>query len=150
MGWAFHAQKLTCRGKKLIIKLSREHVSQLIEEASRRHPIEACGGIFGIVKEDVAHVIKIVPLKNILESEVMFQIDPEEFLRVLLDLERDGLQHLGFFHSHHGATKPSAIDLKYMALWPGSMWIIVSSLNHDIAAYQIINGRLHEVHISIE
>ncbi|MEM1543126.1 MAG: M67 family metallopeptidase [Candidatus Bathyarchaeia archaeon] len=134
----------------MIVKLSREQANQMIEEALKRHPIEACGGIFGRMEGEIARVERVVPLRNILESEIMFQIDPEEFLRVLLDLEGEGLTHLGFFHSHPGNARPSMLDLKYMRLWPESIWIIVSSVNYEFAAYQITDGNLREVYISIE
>lgn len=133
-----------------MVRLSREQANYMIEEALKRHPIEACGVIFGRVEGDIARVERVVPLRNMLESETMFQIDPEEFLRVLLDLESRGLNHLGFFHSHPGDVKPSTLDLKYMRLWPESIWMIVSSANYEVAAYQIINGNLHEVYVSIE
>jgi proteasome lid subunit RPN8/RPN11 len=64
--------------------------------------------------------------------------------------ESEGLQHLGFFHSHQLNAKPSAMDLKYMRLWPEKIWLIISALNSKIAAYRVIDDKLHEVYITIE
>ncbi|MBS7607497.1 M67 family metallopeptidase [Candidatus Bathyarchaeota archaeon] len=134
----------------MIVRLSRNYINLLLEEARRKYPIEACGVLFGSISGDEIRVKEIVPLRNVLKSEAMFQIDPEEFLRVLVEYEGKGLQHIGFFHSHPRYASPSIIDLKYMGLWPESIWIIVSHLESRITAYRIINGRIEEVSISIE
>lgn len=135
----------------MIIKISRSQVNALLEEARRSYPIEICGALFGLISEDEAHVEEIIPLKNVLRSEVMFQINPEEFLKVLLEHERRGLRHIGFFHSHLGCVSPSSIDLKYMSLWPESIWIIVSCHpKPKIAAYRVINDRFEEVNVNVE
>lgn len=136
---------------KMIIKMSRSQVDALLEEARRGYPIEVCGALFGLISGDEAYIEEVVPLKNVLKSEVMFQISPEEFLRVLLEHERKGLRHIGFFHSHTGCINPSSIDLKYMSLWPESIWVIVSHHPEPrVAAYRAINGRLEEVNVHIE
>lgn len=134
----------------MILKLSKDQINLLIKEAKRRYPIEICGAFFGIInKKKEVHVKKIILLKNLLNSKTKFQIDPIEFLKFLLEAEKEGLQHVGFFHSHPIGTKPSTIDLKYMKLWPETIWLIISPLNCKISAYQIIDGFLSTIHIKI-
>ncbi|MEM3745755.1 MAG: peptidase, partial [Candidatus Bathyarchaeia archaeon] len=65
----------------MIVKLDRRNFEYFLREAEGKHPIEACGVIFGSINGEKAHIEKIVPLRNMLESETMFQIDPEEFLK---------------------------------------------------------------------
>mgnify|MGYP000384756374 CR=1 FL=1 len=134
----------------MIIKLKRSHIDILLKEAKERYPIEACGALFGLIKDEEACVEKVVPLKNMLNSEVMFQINPEEFLKALMKHERMGLRHIGFFHSHPRSPNPSPIDLRYMELWPESIWIVISCMDSTVAAYRISDGRLEEVKIIIE
>lgn len=134
----------------MFIRLSSDQIALLIEEVKKRYPIEVCGVLFGVIKSEEIHVKKIVPLRNVIESESMFQIDPEDFLRILIASEAEGLQHVGFFHSHPGNVRPSAMDLKYMKLWPESIWLIISSLNYEITAYRIVNEHLCEVLFEIE
>ncbi len=134
----------------MIIKLNGDQIDLLVKEAQRKHPIEICGALFGDINDKKeARVKRMVLLKNLLNSETRFQINPTEFLEALLNAEREGLQHIGFFHSHPTDIKPSAIDLKYMKLWPEIVWLIISPSNRKIAAYQIINGRLCEVYIKM-
>lgn len=133
----------------LIVKMSLDQVNLLIEEARRKFPIEICGALFGIVDGKEVLVKKISFLRNVLASRELFEIDPEEFLAELIESERKGLQHIGFFHSHPSVAEPSEIDLKFMRLWPGSIWLIISSLNRNISAYRIINGKLRPVYIKV-
>lgn len=141
---------MTEKRKMLIVKLSYSQVNLLVNEVRRRYPIEVCGALFGSTTGEEIIIKKIVYMRNTLNSELSFQIDPEEFLTELTRSESEGLTHVGFFHSHPGDVKPSETDLKYMKLWPGSIWLIVSSLNSKIAAYRVLNDELQEAYIKIE
>lgn len=134
----------------MIIKLGKNQIDLLIRSAQKKYPIEACGVLFGIMHGKKAYVKKIVLLRNLLNSENRFQIDPSEFLKTLLNAEREGLQHIGFFHSHPLNVAPSAVDLQYMKLWPETVWLIISPLNRKIAAYCMINGQLNKVSVEDE
>jgi proteasome lid subunit RPN8/RPN11 len=91
-----------------------------------------------------------VVFRNTLKSTARFQIDPEDFLKALFEAEIEGLQHVGFFHSHSASSHPSITDIKYMNLWPETIWLIISSINYEVAAYQMINGNLQEIHVNME
>ncbi|MDW8061879.1 MAG: M67 family metallopeptidase [Nitrososphaerota archaeon] len=132
------------------VRLSRILSDMLLEEARRSYPIEACGVLFGSIHGDEMRIEAVVPLRNILESEYTFEIDPEEFLKVLVEYEGRGLRHIGFFHSHPGCVKPSTIDLRYMKLWPETIWMIVSYRESRIRAYRIIDESLDEATVIIE
>lgn len=67
----------------------------------------------------------------------------------LVKAENEGLRHVGFFHSHPGSTEPSKIDIKFMRLWHESIWLIISLINYEIAAYRVVNGELCDVHIKM-
>ena len=135
---------------RLVLRLRRGQLNSIICEVQRSYPIEACGVLFGSTIGEEILVEKVVNLRNILGSENLFQIDPEEFLAELMKAESEGLQHLGFFHSHQLNVKPSEMDLKYMRLWPEKIWLIASALNSKIAAYRVVDDKLHEVHIIVE
>lgn len=132
----------------MIIRLSRDQVNWLIEEAGK-HWIETCGAVFGHIHCGEATVKEIVRLRNTLNSPIAFQIDPEEFLRELRRAEDMGLEHIGFFHSHPGPAEPSAIDVKFMRLWPESIWLIVSSTRREVAAYRVVDENVYRVQIEM-
>ena len=134
----------------MIMELNKDQADLLISESRKKYPKEACGALFGSICEEKVYVKKVALLKNLLDSENRFQMDPTEFLKSLLDAEKKGLQHIGFFHSHPLNTRPSAVDLEYMKLWPEIIWLIISPLNCRMAAYQMINGHLRDVSIKVK
>jgi len=138
------------KAETMIIRLNKEQKSLLIEKTKKEYPNEACGILFGDLGSEGPIVRKIVPVRNVLESITNFQIDAEEFLRSLSEAEREGIELIGFFHSHPAAAHPSVTDAKYMKLWPGNIWLIISSINHDIAAFIIVDGRPGRIEIRVD
>ena len=105
--------------------------------------------MFGHMDREEAVIEKITMTHNVLESPITFQVDPEEFLRALVEAEKDGLQLVGFFHPHPADASPSDTDLAYMRLWPDSIWLVISSISYDMSAYQITNGSPPKVRIEV-
>jgi proteasome lid subunit RPN8/RPN11 len=134
---------------KMTLLLTREQVSALIEEAKRKRPVESCGLLFGRLTEREILIERIIPTRNVLESPTRFRISPEEFVEHLSKAEEEGLQLIGFYHSHPAAPRPSPIDLEYMKLWPQSVWLIVSSLDHSVAAYLVDDGKPVKIDIRL-
>jgi len=133
----------------MIVRLSEEQASFLIVITKERYPEEACGLLFGDLKREEAVVKKITALHNTLRSPTDFQIDPEEFLRALVEAEKEDMHHIGFFHSHPASPTPSATDIRYVRLWPESIWLIISSISHKMAAYQTIGGSLQKLDLKV-
>ncbi len=138
------------KAEPMIIRLSKEQKSLLIEETRKEHPKEACGILFGDLGSEGPVVREIVPVCNMLESMTNFRIDAEEFLRSLSEAEGEGMELIGFFHSHPAAAHPSLTDAEYMKLWPENIWLIISSINHDIAAFRIIDSKPREIQIRVD
>ena len=53
--------------------LTEKQISTLIEEARRKHPVEACGLLFGHITEREMFIKRIVPTGNLLESKIQNQ-----------------------------------------------------------------------------
>lgn len=134
----------------MIIQLSDEQIDLIINHVKKTYPVETCGLLFGQLTKEEAIVKKVVLVRNVLNSTVNFEIDPEEFLKKLLRAEEEGMELIGFFHSHPAAPHPSSTDIKYMKLWPEKIWLIVSSLNFRIKAYQTIDEESREVRLELQ
>jgi proteasome lid subunit RPN8/RPN11 len=119
----------------------------LKDEARKVYPIEACAMLFGKMTEKEAVVKRVVLAPNKLQSITRFEIDPETFVKALTEAEEEGLDFIGLFHSHPAPATPSPIDLKIMELWGDVFWLILSSTNGDVAAYQMKNGKIKEIAI---
>lgn len=124
-------------------------MSFLVKETKEKYPVEACGLLFGDMDRGEAIVRGVAAAYNTLGSSTDFQIDPEEFLEALSKAEEENMEHLGFFHSHPASPKPSATDTRYMKLWPESIWLIISSIDCKMAAYQILNGSCQGVNLKV-
>jgi len=123
----------------------------LLREAARKtHPVEACAILFGRLINDEAMVTKVVVAPNLLQSTVRFEIDPQTVFNAFEQAELEGLCFIGLFHSHPAPAHPSAVDLQYMRLWGEAVWLVLSSVNGGIAAFQMKNGKVNEVALKIE
>ncbi len=134
----------------MILRLKRQHVNLLREEARKVHPIEACAVLFGNLTKNEAVVKKVVVAPNKLQSTVRFEINPETFVKALNEAEKEELEFIGLFHSHPAPAAPSPIDRKYMKLWGNALWLILSSTSGNLAAYEMTNSKVKEINIRIE
>jgi proteasome lid subunit RPN8/RPN11 len=134
----------------LILRLRRHHVDLLKQEAEKVHPVEACAILFGELSQNEAVVEKVELAPNELQSTVRFEIDPERVAAAITEAEEEGLEFIGLFHSHPAPAAPSPIDLKFMKLWGDALWLILSSIDGNLAAYQLSDGTVKEVTIRIE
>jgi len=134
----------------LILQLRRNHVDLLKREAKKVHPIEACAMLFGKMSQNKAVVEKVEFAPNKLQSTVRFEIDPKKVAAAFTETEEEGLEFVGLFHSHPAPAAPSSIDVKYMRLWGDALWVILSSIDGKLAAYQLTEDTVKEVTIRIE
>ena len=134
----------------MILRLTSEQLSSLGEEAKKNHPVEACALLFGKLINNEAIITRIVVAPNILQSTIRFEISPQIVLNAFEQADQEGLQFIGLFHSHPAPASPSAVDLRYMRLWGEAFWLILSSINGAIAAFQMVDGEVHEITLKVE
>jgi proteasome lid subunit RPN8/RPN11 len=134
----------------LILQLQRHQIDLLKQEARKVHPIEACAMLFGKLSQTEASVEKVEVAPNKLRSTTKFEIDPMKVVAALIKAEEESLDFIGLFHSHPAPAAPSAVDLKFMKLWGDALWLILSSTEGELAAYQLKNDKITEVAIRIE
>jgi proteasome lid subunit RPN8/RPN11 len=108
------------------------------------YPVEACAMLFGELSYNEAVVEKVEVAKNRLLSGTRFEIDPARVAAAITEAEKEGLGFIGLFHSHPAPAVPSSIDLKYMRLWGDALWLIMSSTDGKLAAYQLVDGTVKE------
>ena len=134
----------------MILQLQRRHVDLLKQEAKKVHPVEACALLFGKLSQNDAVVEKVEFAPNELRSTVRFEIDPVKVAAAFTEAEDEGLDFIGLFHSHPAPAAPSPIDLKYMKLWGDALWLILSSTDGNLAAYQLKDDKVKEATMRIE
>ncbi len=134
----------------MILVLSKEQIELLKAEAVKNFPVEACALLFGKLTGDRATVTKVVVARNILESSTRFEVDPMFVFSTFEQAEKEDLDFVGLFHSHPAPVTPSVIDLRYMKLWGSAIWLILSTLDGEIAAFQKMDDQPERVEIEVE
>ncbi len=133
----------------MILRLRSQQMHLLREEVRTSHPVEACALLFGRLINNEAIITKVVIAPNLLKSKVRFEIDPQTVFNAFEEAELEGLCFLGLFHSHPAPAHPSAVDIQHMKLWGKAVWLILSSINGNIAAFQMNNDEVNEIPLKI-
>ena len=104
------------------LKLPRSIYKELLQEAEKEAPLEACGLLAGNDK----NVHHFYPMTNVDASSQRYSMDPEEQFKVLKNMRKHGWEILGIWHSHP-QTPPnlSAVD-RELALMPAVVYVIIS------------------------
>jgi proteasome lid subunit RPN8/RPN11 len=133
----------------VILRLTSEQIRLLKDESKNIHPIEACALLFGRLIDEEAVVTKVVVTPNVLKSSVRFEADPQKVFDVFEQAEQEGLEFIGIFHSHPTPARPSVFDLQYMRLWGEAVWLILSSVDGGVGAFQMVKGDLQTVVLKV-
>lgn len=134
-----------------MIDLPRSMFDEMVAHALEGLPNEACGVIAG---RD-GRPVRMFPIRNAEESPVVYRFDEKEQLEVFNEVEDQGLDLLGFWHSHtHSEAFPSPTDRarahwqdpvsgEEVVAYPGSAYLIVSlqdRANPAIRAFRFEDG----------
>lgn len=133
----------------MILWIESQHVDLLKKEAQKVDPIEACALLFGEILEEEVFVRKVVVTNNKLHSRKRFEISAETVVNSMAAAEREGLEFVGLFHSHPAPATPSEIDIGFMRLWGDSVWLILSLTSGELEAYQMKDGKVRKITISV-
>jgi len=109
------------------LRLRAIHTGRVQAHVCGAYPEEGCGVLLGRDEGAMRTVERVVEFENRHEDSRRnrYLISPEQLLAVERQAREEGLDVLGFFHSHpdHPAT-PSAFDLEHA--WPYYSYLIVS------------------------
>jgi len=124
--------------KVILSKSAYKNIISIVESC---YPKEACGVMFGKIKESTAIITEVIKIKNVLESSYRFWFDVIEWMDIILKAKKRNLEYIGLFHSHpKGSPIPSLADRHRMLECPEEIWIIVSYTPDsaiNIAAWRI-------------
>jgi len=136
--------------------LSREQLESITAHAREDYPREACGLMAG---RDGA-VLRLYRMKNLDASPVSYRFDPSEQFSVMREMDRDGLEMVGIYHSHPEAPAlPSQTDISRAFFpgtrelnFPGAAYLIVSlaAREPDIRAFRITPEAIEKVRLRID
>ena len=123
----------------MVIILRYKDFNKIVSHCKKEESIEACGIIAGQLRNDnektVKEVLRIYHCKNELNSPIEYKIGAEEQLKIFSEIDEDGLDLLGFYHSHPStSSNPSQIDEK-RANYFGYSYLILSIPSGKISSW---------------
>lgn len=131
--------------EKVKFNLERRYLEEMLSHAFQEAPNECCGLLAGADSQ----VTRVYRLTNVEHSPYRYKADPQELFQALKEIEQNGWQLLGIYHSHtHAPAQPSPTDVE-LAFWPDSLYFIISLSESQpvIRAFKIQDGRTEEVEV---
>src|SRR5271168_3826519 len=127
-----------------IVRVRREVLGRLLDEARSTPDIECCGLLAG--RDGVISLV--LPARNALASVTAYEIAPVELFVLFRRMRDEQLDHLGIYHSHpHTDNVPSSSDVE-RAYYPEAAQFILSprlDVPRPIRAFRISTGHSREL-----
>ena len=153
--------------KDIKIVLNLDTIEQLKICVNRASPYEACGLIFGDIREKTLknsegfqyHYIgqTFECIESTKKSTVAFLIDNIEELNQIYQTaaKKYKLRLISIFHSHPGGSYPSGVDtdnmehLNKFKAFKNLIWTIMSSGNYDLNGFIYFNEEFFQILVEI-
>jgi proteasome lid subunit RPN8/RPN11 len=135
------------------VAISADLLQAVIDAARAGAPNEACGLLVASsYAADGRSPTRYVAMRNAAESPYRYMIDPEEQLKVWLELEDNDEVPWAIVHSHVASPAvPSATDVG-LAFFPDSLYLVCSLADPErptVRAWSIVDGTVTEVPLSV-
>lgn len=127
--------------------IHKGYLEEMIAHAKAEFPNEACGIVAGCDGRPV----RLYATANSERSPVRYVIEAREQLEIMREMDDQGWDILGIFHSHtHSPAYPSQTDVQ-LAYYPDALYFIVSLMREPavVRAYHIKDGTITEVALEL-
>ena len=132
-----------------MLTIEKHYIDDMIAHARDEAPLECCGVLGG---RD-GRVLKLYRATNAEHSRYCYNIEPQELFRINRECEENAWQFVAIYHSHPDSQAyPSPTDVRLAALWPDSLYFIVSLLSPEdpeVRAFRIRDGEVTEEEIKV-
>ena len=136
------------------LTLPAELARAMLDHARAELPNEACGLLSGDLRTGVA--VAFHSARNSERSPLRYNVDTEDLLRITFEIEDEGRDLVGIFHSHtHSPAVPSATDLR-VSMYPDPFYVLATLADPDasperaLRAWRIRDGQSAEVSLRID
>ena len=132
-----------------MVELDSVFFKEIVEQGLREFPNEACGLI--AAKDGLP--AKVFTMRNADASPVSYRLDPKEQLHVFSEMDDEGWELFGIYHSHtHSEAYPSETDRK-LAFYPDSHYLLLGLSDREnpvLRAFRISeDGEVAEEELTI-
>ncbi len=116
---------------------------EIVEQGLREFPNECCG----LIAAEDGVPVKVFPMTNADASPVTYRLDGKEQLRVFDEMDEQGWELWGIYHSHtHSEAYPSETDIK-LAFYPDARYLLLSLADRSapiLRSFRIADGEVTE------
>jgi len=128
-----------------VITLDAGTVEAIREHGRQTYPEECCGAMLGSSSDGAARVTRVERMENTREQERRrrYTIDPLEYVRVERQADSEGMQVVGFYHSHpdHPAV-PSEYDREHgLPIFHYVLVAVRAGVPGEVASYVLSEDR---------
>jgi len=121
---------------------------EVVEQGLREFPNECCG----VIAAENGVPVKVFTMRNADASPVTYRLDPKEQLKVWDELDEQGWDLWGIYHSHtHSEAYPSETDRR-QAFYPDAYYILLSLQDREkpvMRFYTIQDDEIAEEELTI-
>jgi proteasome lid subunit RPN8/RPN11 len=112
-------------GAAVILRLSGAVTEEIRRQGERAYPAECCGALVGRVLGQVKQVVRLAPAVNRRTDDPhRYLIASDDLRRLETELKAEGLDIVGYYHSHPDhPPRPSNYDTEHA--WPWYSYMIV-------------------------
>jgi len=120
---------------------------ELLAHARAEVPNEACGILAGSLAEGRAKAFH--PARNADASPYVYNVHPDDLVRIVLGIEDAGEDLVAIFHSHtHTPAVPSPTDRR-QAMYPDAFYLLATLMNPDVEPMQALRAwRIRDVEVT--
>jgi proteasome lid subunit RPN8/RPN11 len=125
------------------VRIASSVVDAVVAHATESQPQECCGVLLGKA-DDITHAVRAA---NLAESSTRFLLDPQTHIEARRTARANGLDVVGFYHSHpHSRAYPSATDLAEAA-YPECVHLIVGFIRGEpeVRLFKYVDGTATEL-----
>ena len=133
----------------MALRLSADHLQDVVAHARETFPHECCGLLAG----RGGRALRVYRGRNVDESPYTYRLDDRQLLQFLREMDQDGLDIVGIYHSHTASeATPSRTDVA-RAFYPEAVYVIIS-LQHPehpvVRGFRIVDGTVAEEDVIVQ
>ncbi len=120
------------------MKIAKAALEEIHTHATEGYPNEICGMLVAPRGTRAVTGIKRATNANTERPRDTYQIAPREHLRIEHECDAEGVDIVGYYHSHPDHASYASIRDRESA-WPGYHYLIVSVMNGSVADDKVFN-----------
>jgi [CysO sulfur-carrier protein]-S-L-cysteine hydrolase len=121
---------------------------EMVEHGLREFPNEACGLLAG--RDGVP--VRFFAIRNLDASPASYRLDPKEQLHAFDEMDEQGWDLLGIFHTHtHSEAYPSETDTQ-LAFYPDASYLVMSLSDREhpvLRSFRIVDDQITEEELTL-